>query len=467
MSTAATPAAPTSRWGPGRVIAVVVSGLVALIGFGLLAGAGTIVWANATQRDDDGFFATSTERLSTPTYAITTDDVELLDWPAGTLGDPGRLATIRVSAGTARGTPLFVGIAPAGDVEQYLGGVERDVVVGTDGDWGGGFSVDYDRRSGGAPGSTPTAEPFWTASAAGVGEQTLVWPVEEGVWSLVVMNADGSRAVAADVELGAKVNFLGWLAVGLAVAGALLLLGGVAGIVIAAVGAGGTAAAAGAGAAGAVVVDEVGEPVPYPVGVEARLDPALSRWLWIVKWLLAIPHWIVLAFLWLAAAVVWVIALVAILITGRYPRSLFDFTVGVLRWTWRVVVYTGVLATDRYPPFTLAETDYPGELTVPYPERLSRGLVLVKWWLLAIPHYLIVGLLVGTGLYAWQGDGWWVRTPSVAVVLAVVAGVVLLFRGRYPRDVFDLLVGLYRWAFRVAAYVLLLRDEYPPFRLGR
>ena len=143
----------------------------------------------------------------------------------------------------------------------------------------------------------------------------------------------------------------------------------------------------------------------YPVRVDGALDRHLSRWLWLVKWFLAIPHYVVLAFLWLAFAVLSVVAFFAILFTGRYPRAIFDFNVGVLRWTWRVQYYSyGALATDRYPPFSLRDDPaYPARLQVEYPQRLSRGLVLVKWWLLAIPHYLVVGLFVG-GTYAiWHG----------------------------------------------------------------
>ena len=206
----------------------------------------------------------------------------------------------------------------------------------------------------------------------------------------------------------------------------------------------------------------------YPVRVDAQLDDHLSRWLWLVKWLLAIPHFVVLAFLWLAFAVLWVIALVAILFTGRYPRSIFDFNVGVLRWTWRVTYYTyGGLGTDQYPPFTLEErADFPAHLEVSYPDHLSRGLVLVKWWLLAIPQYLVLALVVGGGWYAASADhtgpGW---NGGLIGLLVLVAAVVLLFTGAYPQGIFDLVLGLNRWALRVAAYVSLMTDVYPPFRL--
>jgi Domain of unknown function (DUF4389) len=211
--------------------------------------------------------------------------------------------------------------------------------------------------------------------------------------------------------------------------------------------------------------------------VEGRLEPDLSRWLWLVKWLLALPHYIVLAFLFLGFVIATIVAFFAILFTERYPRAIFDFNVGVLRWAWRVAYYSyGALGTDRYPPFTLAEVpDYPATLEVPYPERLSRGLVLVKWWLLAIPHYLLVGVFLGGGTYAssrtWEDDGGWHWSgggrPGLIMLLVLFAAIALLFTTRYPRGIFDFVLGLDRWVLRVVGYAALMTDAYPPFRLDQ
>ena len=209
---------------------------------------------------------------------------------------------------------------------------------------------------------------------------------------------------------------------------------------------------------------------PYPLQLEGELSPQLNRWLWLVKWLLIIPHVIVLAVLWVAFFATSVVAFFTILFTGRYPRPIFEFNLGVMRWTWRVNYYAySALGTDRYPPFTLAEVpDYPAQLHVPYPEHLSRGLVLVKWWLLALPHFLIVGFFVGGGMwlaarsetqsYSWTAGG-------LIGILVLVAAIILAVTGSYPRALYDFILGLNRWVLRVAAYTSLMTDAYPPFRL--
>jgi hypothetical protein len=210
----------------------------------------------------------------------------------------------------------------------------------------------------------------------------------------------------------------------------------------------------------------------YPLRLTGELAPRLSRWLWLAKMILAVPHYIALVVLWIAFAIATVIAWFAILFTGRYPRALFEFNVGVMRWNWRVGFYVyAALGTDRYPPFSLARGDYPAVLELDYPERLSRAQVLIKW-LLAIPHLIVVALLVGDimlypipllnelGAQTQVAGGY-----SVVNLLVVIAGFFLLTTGRYPTSFFDFLMGINRWVYRVLAYVSLMSDVYPPFRL--
>ncbi len=209
-----------------------------------------------------------------------------------------------------------------------------------------------------------------------------------------------------------------------------------------------------------------------PLHLTGHLDSRLSRWLWLIKMFMAIPHFVVLAGLWLCFLIVTWIAGIAILFTGRYPRSLFDFNVGVMRWNWRVGFYVyAALGTDRYPPFSLSPAEYPATLEVDYPERLSRGLVLVKW-LLAVPHLIVVALLGYTlmlypipALNELGGDFQLVGGYSVLNLLVVIAGVFLLITGAYPVSLFDFLVGISRWTNRTLVYVALMSDVYPPFRL--
>ncbi|MFG2987777.1 DUF4389 domain-containing protein [Streptomyces sp. NPDC048257] len=205
----------------------------------------------------------------------------------------------------------------------------------------------------------------------------------------------------------------------------------------------------------------------HPLRVEATLDTGLSRWAWLVKWILAFPHHIVLLFLQIAFVPLTCVAFFAILITGRYPRPIFDFNVGVIRWSTRVNYYAStVLGTDTYPPFTLKDVaDYPIRVDVAYPDRLSRGLVLVKW-LLVIPQLLVVMLLVTGGWTAYKYIAEYSPFSSGLIgLLTLVAMVILASTGRYPQGLFDLLMGLVRWTMRVLVYAALMTDEYPPFRL--
>ncbi|MFC9997419.1 DUF4389 domain-containing protein [Nocardia sp. NPDC127526] len=210
-------------------------------------------------------------------------------------------------------------------------------------------------------------------------------------------------------------------------------------------------------------------PAAYPVQLRGDLDEPLSRWLWLVKWILAIPHYLILILLWIGFLLLTIVAFFAILITGKYPRSLFDINVGIMRWSWRVLFYSyNALGTDRYPPFSLHSDDtYPADLSVEYPEQLSRGLVLVKWWLLAIPHYLIVWAMTSGTLVIDVDSDYFNFMPALLDVLVLIAAIALLFTARYPRGVFDFVLGVNRWYYRVLAYAALLRDDYPPFRLDQ
>jgi len=199
-------------------------------------------------------------------------------------------------------------------------------------------------------------------------------------------------------------------------------------------------------------MDSVDEPVGRddPVRVRSAIV-AGSRRLWLAKWcVLAVPHYPILIGLYLLYPLVTIAAGIAILFTGRYPRPLFDFNVGVLRWSWRLMNYRFPMnSTDKYPPFTLASVpDYPADLEVDYPERVTNRTVLLQRWLLGLPQIIL----------CWSLEPF---LQALCVVNAVWLGCV----GTINQGMFDLLMGIVRWRYRVAVYVSLMRDEYPPFRM--
>jgi hypothetical protein len=328
---------------PGKIALAVVGALVALIAVGLIAGGGGLLWAYGTQRSADGFFTSPEVTLSTDGYALTSTEIDLGSRP-GDWFPSGRLATVRLEVDSQDTAPVFVGIGPDTDVDSYLGGVEYSEVarIGPD-----PAHVTYRSVAGEAPSTPPSEQAFWAASTEGSGPQTLTWELEQGEWTVVIMNADTSPGVTVDAAAGARTELM-------VPVSAFLLVGGLVFAAIAAV-------------LLVVAVRRPGEAVPvaavaiaggfghYPVRVEGQLDPNLSRWQWLVKWLLAIPHYIVLFFLWIGAIIAIIIAWFAILFTGRYPRGLFEYVVNVMRWSLRVIAYAFVLTTDRYPPFRLGQ----------------------------------------------------------------------------------------------------------------
>jgi hypothetical protein len=434
---------------------IIAGAILSLFFVALLAGAGVVLWAHS-QRDADGYLSARSGPMFTSGFAFTSPGITLAaardDWVPS-----GMVDAVRVEAtGTAPGS-LFVGIARTADADRYLADVSHEQVR----DINAGHLM---MRTGGTqrravPGtrvpSPPTAQPFWAAQASGPGRQTVSWRVQPGKWTAVVMNADGSAQVSASITVGVKTGAL--LPIGLGLLGAGIIMAAGCGVLFWV----GLRRRSGA-ADDAPPATVSAPPGSYPLRLDGHLDPHTSRWLWLVKWLLIIPHVIVLGLLWVAVSVLTLAAGVAILFTGRYPRSIFGFTVGVLRWSWRVSFYSiGAFGTDRYPPFTLApDPTFPAELDVDYPERVSRPLVLVKW-LLALPHLVIVGVLAGGLGQVWSAH----FAGGVIAVLALLGAITLAVTGRYSQPIFDIVVGLNRWVYRVAAYVLLLRDEFPPFRL--
>ena len=444
---------------PGRVVALVFGVLIALLAFGLVAGGGALTWAHATQRDADGFISSPTYRLESSGYALASGAMDIASNAADWF--PEDLLDVRFSAGRTDSEGVFVGIGPSADVAAYLDGVAYDEVTHL----GRRTDIDYRAHDGGAPSGAPADQRFWVASAAGPGAQSVTWDVAPGEWTVVVMNATAGLGITVDFEAGARSSLLLPVGLGLLIGG--LVIGALAALLI--IWAVRKPAPAPAAEEAPVPVAAAREGA-YPAAISGRMDPNLSRGMWLIKWFLAIPHYFCLAFLWAAFVILTVLAFFAILFTGRYPRGLFDFNVGVLRWNWRVAFYAfNPAGTDRYPPFSLADADYPARLEIAYPERLSRGLVLVKWWLLAIPHYIIVGILT-SGVLWWAadlggGEGAARLGGGLMSILVFIALVVLLFTGRYPRGLWDLVMGFNRWVIRVAAYAGLMRDEYPPFRL--
>jgi hypothetical protein len=208
----------------GRIALIIIGSILALVSLGLLAGGGTLLWAHTTQRDDDGYYSTRFERFESPGYAIRSDDLDLGTEGPDWLFEPGRLGTIRLNA--TRGDPtkeLLLGIGPQNAVESFLRGVEHDVVVDVEVD---PFEAEYRHQPGSRALPTPGAQPFW----ATVANRRLEWEVEEGDWVAVVMNADGSRGVAADLSVAAESDLILWVAIGSLAAG--LLLGGLAALLI-------------------------------------------------------------------------------------------------------------------------------------------------------------------------------------------------------------------------------------------
>lgn len=198
---------------------MVAAGLAGLLSLGLLAAGGLLLWGDS-RKDEDGFLSTRTERFATATHALATDNLDIdldgADW----IIDQDRLGTVRLTVEPNEAEPVFIGVAPTSDVSRYLAGTTHERV--TDLDYAP-FRADYQRQTGDRRPADPAAQRFWTASAHGAGRQTLTWDVDEGDWSIVVMNEDGSEGVDVGVKAGAELGFLSSAGWGALVSGLIVL----------------------------------------------------------------------------------------------------------------------------------------------------------------------------------------------------------------------------------------------------
>lgn len=211
---------PSPPLGAKRVLLLVFGSLTVIIALALLAGGGAALWALG-ERDSSGYFTSGSHELSRGSHAIVSESLDVdADLP-GWFGD--RFATARIEATSAK--PVFIGIAPASDVERYLAGTQHDQITDLDTD---PFSVSYRRLNGSAQPEPPGSRDFWRVQSSGPGTQTITWPLEKGEWSVVAMNADGSRAVAVEARFGGRVSSLVWVGIAFLAAGGLVLIGGAA-----------------------------------------------------------------------------------------------------------------------------------------------------------------------------------------------------------------------------------------------
>lgn len=220
MNTAiASPVLAKEPFGAKRILLLVVGSIAVLVALVLFVGGSAAVWG-LSQRDDSGYFTSGAHELSTGSYALASESLDVGPDIPGWLDD--RFATVRIQASSTQ--PVFIGIGRAKDVEHYLANVRHAQITDMDTN---PFSVSYRQQNGTAEPAPPASQDFWSARASGSGTQTISWPVAEGKWSVVAMNADGSRSVSVDARLGARVASLGWAAIGLLAGGGLvLLLGG-------------------------------------------------------------------------------------------------------------------------------------------------------------------------------------------------------------------------------------------------
>jgi len=438
----------------GRVVLLVFGSLFVIVALVLLAGSGVLFWAESTFKDAEDFYTSGPIEIDRDAVAITTQPADIhlgvawmLDW--------SRLVNMRLTVTNDEpGKGVFIGIADAEDTAGYLAGVSRDEITDIKFSRRRGKRLEYRRFAGAILPADPLSQDFWVTSVHGPGTQTLTWTIEEGSFVLVLMNEDSSVGINAEVRLGAKLPLVRGIAIGLLVGGIVFLLVAVFMIVM----------AVRKRSYPQVPQQDGSLSVDYPATLSIRYTKRnLDRLTTFFRPIVAIPILIVVSLLggagfvwwggpwkfespWFAAFVVLPTVLL-IVFQRKYPRWWFDWNLALAKFVTRVAAYLALL-TDIYPS---TDDEQAVDLRISYPNvkmELSQWMPLVKWFL-AIPHYIAL---------------WFLDVATVVVV--IIAWFAILFAGRYPKNLFDFVVGVFRWHLRVAAYmVLLTTDEYPPFTL--
>ena len=208
-------AARPSGWTGGRIAALVIGVLLALVSVGLLGGGGTVLWADTTQRDAAGYLTTSAHEFATAGSALASERIDLGSAGTGWLYTPALLGTVRIRVTPTHSSPaLFVAIGPTTEVERYLTGVSHTLISDL-------WTNRVQAIGGGMPRSAPGMQTFWAASTTGPGPQVLRWDPANGSWMVVVMNASGQPGIHVRADLGATYPSLLPIAVGLLATGAV------------------------------------------------------------------------------------------------------------------------------------------------------------------------------------------------------------------------------------------------------
>ncbi len=465
----------------GKIVLLIMGVIVLLISLGLIISGGGLLVVNNYLADDDGYYSTKTIRIEKGSYAIISEPLDM-DLDEAWIWDWGNLASFKVEGtNDDQLKNIFIGVAEGNDVKDYLADVEYDEVTDID---VSPNELEYTHHTGDSEPEAPDTQTFWLESAHGAGEQVIEWELESGTWSVVVMNEDGSHGLDVDIVLSAKIPWLFSVALWLLISGIVVLVVGMVLIYLAVRGGGGKNGASpdssgvvGSGdsdmkpsADSSGVVGGGGSTVAiaasdYPTGLVIDYpDRNLNRLTTFFRLFAIIPIWILFVFIG-GAVIGWeddpwsynvygialfviVPTLLMILFRQKYPRWWYDWNLAVTGFATRILAYLALLR-DEYPS---TDEDQAVHIEMPYPnvkEDLDRWMPIVKW-LLAIPHYIILFFL-----------------NVAAVVVTIFAWFAILFSGRYPKDLFDFVVGAFRWNFRVLAYAFLLTtDRYPPFRLS-